>query len=253
MRLNCPPAGTDKIPKFEIAPTSAVAKLNPVGAPTNSSQLASPTASNLLPPPKPIPVAVVAVKSAGTLRVALGPKIIPAGFIRKRLALPPETWSKPLIIEASPPRIRPRIFSSSGLARNVALCPSSILKRSKLWNKFSPSEETRPPSIVNSSAEGVTVVPVPSAAGVMGWARVPRLAKTPGTTPEKTTVKGSHSHRSTVRDPDFMASKRGRRALKTKHSERCGRSTVLVKIYDSSGDRGFGCLAARMYFIAVFS
>ena len=39
--------------------------------------------------PKLILVAVVAVKSAGTLRLALGPKMMPAGFIKYRLELPP--------------------------------------------------------------------------------------------------------------------------------------------------------------------
>jgi hypothetical protein len=36
-------------------------------------------------------VAVVAVKVAGRFKLALGPKIIPEGFIKKRLELPPLT------------------------------------------------------------------------------------------------------------------------------------------------------------------
>jgi hypothetical protein len=41
--------------------------------------------------PKPMLVAVVAVKLAGRFRLELAPKIIPDGFIRKRLELPPVT------------------------------------------------------------------------------------------------------------------------------------------------------------------
>jgi len=41
--------------------------------------------------PKPIPVAVVALKEPGTLRLEEGPKIMPAGFIKNRFELPPVT------------------------------------------------------------------------------------------------------------------------------------------------------------------
>ncbi len=41
--------------------------------------------------PKPIPLAVVAVNAAGTFRLALEPKIIPAGFIKNKLEFPPVT------------------------------------------------------------------------------------------------------------------------------------------------------------------
>ncbi len=60
--------------------------------------------------PKPIPVAVVAVKSAGTFRLAPAPKIIPAGFIRNKLEVPFVTWMRPLITEGFPPTTRPKMF-----------------------------------------------------------------------------------------------------------------------------------------------
>ena len=41
--------------------------------------------------PIPIALAVVAVKSAGTFKLALAPKTIPAGFIRNKLEFPPMT------------------------------------------------------------------------------------------------------------------------------------------------------------------
>jgi hypothetical protein len=57
-----------------------------------------------------MPVAVVAVKEAGTFKLAFEPNTIPAGFIKKRLELPPVTWIRPLINEALPPVTRERIF-----------------------------------------------------------------------------------------------------------------------------------------------
>jgi hypothetical protein len=41
--------------------------------------------------PNPMDVAVVAVKAAGTFKLALLPNIIPEGFINNRLELPPVT------------------------------------------------------------------------------------------------------------------------------------------------------------------
>ncbi len=54
--------------------------------------------------------AVVAVKSPGTFNLALGPKIMPAGFIKYKLEFPPVTLIKPLIIDGSPPTTLPNIF-----------------------------------------------------------------------------------------------------------------------------------------------
>ena len=54
---------------------------------------------NQLWSPNPIDVPVVAVKSAGTLRLAFDPKRIPAEFIKNRLELPPVTGNMPLIME----------------------------------------------------------------------------------------------------------------------------------------------------------
>ena len=76
--------------------------------PTNVLKSFTPAALNQLEP-KPTPVAVVAVKAAGTFKVAFGPNTIPAGLIKKRLELPPVTVIKPLIREASP-EMRPNIF-----------------------------------------------------------------------------------------------------------------------------------------------
>ncbi|MEG4115412.1 hypothetical protein QUA37_13605 [Microcoleus sp. Pol12A6] len=49
-----------------------------------------PTALNELEP-NPIAVAVVAVKEAGTFKLALLPNMMPDGFIRNKLELPPVT------------------------------------------------------------------------------------------------------------------------------------------------------------------
>lgn len=59
---------------------------------------------------KPIPVAVVAVKSAGRFKLALVPNRMPAGLIKYKLELPPVIWRMPLIMEGSPPTTRPRIL-----------------------------------------------------------------------------------------------------------------------------------------------
>ena len=118
---------------------------------------------------KPIPVAVVILKEAGTLRLALGPNIIPVGFIKKRLEFPPMTWMRPLIIEASPPVILPRMLRVSGVERKLAVWPELRLNWSKLWKRFAPSLLRVPPSMLNSLPWGVTMVLVSSFAEVMGW------------------------------------------------------------------------------------
>ena len=58
------------------------------GSPIKALYLLLPNALNQ-PALKPIPVAVVAVKSPGIFRVAFGPKINPAGLIKNKLELPP--------------------------------------------------------------------------------------------------------------------------------------------------------------------
>jgi len=69
-----------------------------------------PTALNE-PLPNPIPVAVVAVKEPGTLKLASLPNIMPDGFIRNKLGVPlPLTRIMPLIIEGSPPFMRAKMF-----------------------------------------------------------------------------------------------------------------------------------------------
>ena len=96
---------------------------------------------------KPIPVAVVTLNEAGMLRLAFWPNIIPAGFIKKRLELPPITWSRPLIYEALPPVTRPRMLLVSGVVRKFAVWPELTLNWSKLWKRLAPLRV--PPSILN--------------------------------------------------------------------------------------------------------
>ena len=54
---------------------------------------------------------VVKLTDPPTFREAFGPKTIPAGFIKNKLALPkPVVWMVPKIFEGLPPVTRPRIF-----------------------------------------------------------------------------------------------------------------------------------------------
>jgi hypothetical protein len=72
--------------------------------------------------PNPIPVAVEAVKEAGTFKLAFGPNTIPAGLRIKRLALAaPVTWMSPLIKEALPPVTRDKMFWMPGSLRKFAI------------------------------------------------------------------------------------------------------------------------------------
>ena len=57
-----------------------------------------------------IPFAVVAVNELGTFKLALAPKMIPAGLIKNRLDVPPVTWTKPLMIDGLLPVIRPKML-----------------------------------------------------------------------------------------------------------------------------------------------
>ena len=97
------------MPALTILPGTPAPKEKALGVPTKTLKLFVPAALKKLEP-KPTPVAVVAVKAAGTFKLAFGPNTIPAGLIRKRLELPPVTVIKPLISEASPPAIRANIF-----------------------------------------------------------------------------------------------------------------------------------------------
>ena len=123
-RLRLRPSPTAKLPSLTIAPGSSVANSKALGSPTNSAQLFSPRPSNQ-PPSKPIPVALVAVKSPATLRLAPAPKTIPAGLMRNRFASLPETCNRPLIDDGFPPTTRPRILSILGVDRKFAVCPAS--------------------------------------------------------------------------------------------------------------------------------
>ena len=115
---------------------------------------------------------MVAVKAAGTFSLALEPKIMPAGFIKKRFEFPCVTWIKPLITETSPPTIRPKIFWISGLDTKLAVCPELSPNCSKLWKRLAP--ERVPPVMSKRFPSGVTTVLVPSElnSGVMGCAWV---------------------------------------------------------------------------------
>lgn len=83
-------------------------------------------------PFKPIAVAVVVVKAAGTFRLAVGPKTIPAGFIKNRLDCPPLTWIKPWMLEGLPPETRARIyFRAREKFGNFCWSQSKLLKTMK--------------------------------------------------------------------------------------------------------------------------
>jgi hypothetical protein len=56
-------------------------------------------------------VAVVAVKEPSTFKLALLPNMMPDGFIRNKLAVPPLTRIMPLIIEGLPPFMRAKMLS----------------------------------------------------------------------------------------------------------------------------------------------
>ena len=90
------PGDTAKLPVFTMLPGFDAAKLKLSGDPIKSPQEFSPKLFNSSTP-KPIPVAVVAMKSPGTLRLAVLPKIIPAGLIKKRLESPPAICNIPLM------------------------------------------------------------------------------------------------------------------------------------------------------------
>jgi hypothetical protein len=86
--------------------------------------LGVPTALNDDEPlPNPIPVAVVAVKERGTSKLALLPNMMPDGFIRNKLGLPPSalTRIKPLIIEGLPPFTRAKMLRMSGFDIKLAI------------------------------------------------------------------------------------------------------------------------------------
>ena len=92
-------------------------------------------------------MAVVAVKSPITFKLALFPNMIPDGFIKKRLLLPPVTCIKPSIKETSPPTILPKILLILGFVKKFATSPWVKPNFSKLWNKFTPSPDKVPPVI----------------------------------------------------------------------------------------------------------
>ena len=138
------PPNTSKFPALTIEPGLAIANSNELGVPTKFPQEFSPNATKL-PLSNPIPVAVVAVKSPPTFKLAFAPKTIPAGLMRNKFASPPETCNNPSINEAFPPITRPKIFSISGVDKKLAICPSEMPNSSKLWKRLLPSPEVCPP------------------------------------------------------------------------------------------------------------
>ena len=103
------PEVTVKLPALTIALGLVTEKTKLLGLPTRAAKSFTPTALKL-PPLKPIPVAVVAVKDPPTFRLALVPNTKPDGFIRYRLAVLPVILINPSIIEGFPPETRPKIF-----------------------------------------------------------------------------------------------------------------------------------------------
>ena len=129
------------------------------------------------PESKAIPEPVVTTKDAGISNLAFAPKIIPAEFIISKLELPPVTWIRPLIIEASPPVTRVRIFLIFGLEIKLTIWFSSTLNLSKLWKRLVLSFDCFPPVISKRVWEesgdgvtGVTTVLVEFASGTIDWA-----------------------------------------------------------------------------------
>src|SRR4028119_1109852 len=72
------PGITAKLPALTILPGTAAPKEKAFGVPTKALKLFVPATLNQLEP-KPTPFAVVAVKAAGTFKLAFGPNTIPAG------------------------------------------------------------------------------------------------------------------------------------------------------------------------------
>jgi hypothetical protein len=90
------------------------------------------------------PLAVVAKNDPLTANRAFGPKIMPLGLSKNRLALP-NTPSVPSIVEALPPVTRLKIFCTAvGLAK-YTVPPVGTFKSRKLWNRFTP--RSAPPSM----------------------------------------------------------------------------------------------------------
>ena len=67
----------------------------------------------------------------------------------------------------APPLTRPKTLRVSLVVMKLAVWPEPTLNLSKLWKRLAPLRV--PPWMLNSCPRGVTVVPVPSLAGVMSW------------------------------------------------------------------------------------
>ena len=96
-KVKLSPDPTVKLPELIMLPGLKLSNLNSLGVPTKVAQLLLPIALSQLLLPKPTPLAVVAVKEAGTFKLAFGPKTMPAGLIKNKLELPPVIWIKPLM------------------------------------------------------------------------------------------------------------------------------------------------------------
>ncbi len=70
-------------------------------------------------------------------------------------------------MDGSPPVTLPKMLRMDGLDRKLAICKWSKLNFWKLWKRFALSFESVPPLISIRCPSGVTIVPVPSAAGMM--------------------------------------------------------------------------------------
>ena len=107
-----------------------------------------PTALNE-PLANPIPVAVVAVKEPFTSKLALLPNMMPDGFIRNKLALPPLTRIMPLIIEGLPPFMRAKMLSILFDIVNLAISFGDKPNRVKLWKRFDPFFDGDSPPVIS--------------------------------------------------------------------------------------------------------
>ena len=81
--------------------------------------------------------AVVAKNEPPKSKWAFCPKIMPLGFIRKRLALP-KTPRVPKILEALLPVTLVKIFCIPVGLVKYAACPAPILNCVKLWKRLTP-------------------------------------------------------------------------------------------------------------------
>ena len=115
-------------------------------------------------------LALLATNEPPKFRRAFGPKLMPLGLIRNKLALPPLTPSVPKILDGFVPVTRVRMFSIPGGLVNETVLPLSTLNSKKLWKRLAPL--VAPPSIRSTVELEVTLeLSLPRVASGMIWAK----------------------------------------------------------------------------------